>query len=80
MHHTFIPGIEACRRGPILISAVIGGLLIDPHDWNVFQRLAGIGDGCVREIAPFEKTRPAHEDDPLITALLAGKRRARQCD
>lgn len=77
MHRTFIPGVEACHRGPIPISAVAGVLLIDQHNRNLFRRLDGIDDSAVREIDDFEETLPVHEDDPLVTTLLAGRRQGR---
>ena len=77
MHRTFIPGIEACHRGPIPISAVAGVLLIDQHKRNLLRRLDRIHDRTLREIDAFEETLPAHEDSPLVKALLAGRQRIR---
>ncbi len=74
---TFIPGVEACHIGPIPLAAVAGILLVDQHNRNLFQRLGRPNNDTIQQIDAFEATLPAHEDDPTVQALLAGRRRAR---
>ncbi len=74
---TIIPGVEACHKGPISVGAVAGFLLIDQHNWNLFRRLGKPNNNTIQQIDAFEATLPAHEDDPLVRALSAGRRRAR---
>lgn len=33
----FFSGVEACHKGPILSSQVLGALFIDKHDPSVFE-------------------------------------------
>ena len=72
----FIPGVEACHSGPIPLAAIVGVLLIDQHDRTLVRRLGKPDEDTVREIDTFESTLPAHEDDPIVQALWAGRRRA----
>ena len=73
---TVIPGVEACHKGPIPLAAIADVLLIDQHDWNLFRRLGQPNNDTIQQIDEFEATLPAHEDDPTVQALLAGRRRA----
>lgn len=73
----FIPGVEACPIGPIPPVAVAGVLLIDQHDWNLFRQLGQPNNDTIQQIDAFEATLPAHEDNPIVQTLLAGRRRAR---
>ena len=70
------PGVEACHKGPIPVTAVADVLLIDQHDWNLFGRLGQPNNDTIQQIDAFEATLPAHEDDPTLQALLAGRLRA----
>lgn len=74
---TFIPGVEACHRGAISITAIAGILLIDQHNRTLFRRLDKVDEDSIREINAFEAALPAHEDDPLVKALRAARERAR---
>ncbi len=74
---TIIPGVEACHKGPIPLAATADVLLIYRDDWNQFQRLGKPNNDTIQQIDAFEATLPAHEDDPLVQALLAGRRRPR---
>ncbi len=74
---TIIPGVEACHKGPIPVAAVAGVLLIDQHNWKLFRRLGKPNNDTIQQIDAFEATLPAHEDDPLVQAILAGRRRPR---
>ena len=73
---TVIPGVEACHKGPIPLAAIADVLLIDQHDWNLFRGLGQPNNDTIQQIDEFEATLPAHEDDPTVQALLAGRRRA----
>ncbi len=73
----FIPGVEACRIGPIPLAAVAGVLLIDQHNRKLFRRLGKPNNDIIQRIDAFGATLPPHEDDPLVQALLAGRRRPR---
>ena len=72
----FIPGVEACRIGPIPLAAVAGVLLIDQHNRDLIRRLGKPDDNTFREIDAFEESLPPHEDDPVVQALSAGRQRA----
>ncbi len=74
---TIIPGVEACHKGPIPVAAVAGVLLIDQHNWNVFQRFGKPNNETIQQIDAFEATFPAHEDDPAVQKLWAGRERDR---
>ena len=74
---TIIPGVEACHNGPVPITAVIGVLLIDQHHRHLFQRMGKPDNDTIQQIDAFEATLPAHEDDPTVQALWAGRERAR---
>ncbi len=74
---TIIPGVEACHKGPIPVAAVAGVLLIDQHNRKLFRQLGKPDNDTIQQIDAFEATLPAHEDDPTVQALLAGRRRAR---
>ena len=69
-----IPGVEACHKGPVPVAAVASVLLIDQHNRNLHQRLDKPNDGTIQQIDAFEATLPAHEDDPLVQAILASRR------
>ncbi len=73
---TIIPGVEACHKGPIPLAAIADVWLIDQHDWNLFRRLGQPNNDTIQQIDEFEASLPAHEDDPTVQALLAGRRRA----
>ncbi len=73
---TVIPGVEACHKGPIPLAAIADVLLIDQHDWNLFRRLGQPNNDTIQQIDEFEASLPAHENDPTVQALLAGRRRA----
>ena len=74
---TFIPGVEACHIGPIPLVDVADVLLVDQHDWNLSRRLGKPSNDTIQQIDAFEATLPAHEENPLMKALRAGRRRAR---
>ena len=74
---TFIPGVEACHRGGISTAAVVGVLLIDQHNRTQFRSLGKLDDDTIKEISAFEATLPAHEEDPLVKALLAARKKLR---
>ncbi len=69
------PGVEACHIGPIPIAAVADVLLIDQHNWNVFQRFGKPNNETIQQIDAFEATFPAHEDDPAVQKLWGGRER-----
>ena len=73
---TFIPGFEACHKGPIPLVAVAGVLLIDQHNWDLSRRLGRPDNDTIQQIVEFEESLPAHEDDPVVRRLLAGRQRA----
>lgn len=74
---TFIPGVEACHSGPIPMTALSGVLLVDQHDGHRrYLRLGKPGEGTIQEIDAFEATLAPHEDDPIVSRLLAGRRKA----
>lgn len=68
-----IPGVEACHSGSIPLAAIVGVLLIYQHDRNLFRRLDRPDNGTIQQIDAFETTLPAHEDGPLVQAILAGR-------
>jgi hypothetical protein len=74
---TFIPGVEACHKGPIPLAAVADVLLIDQHDWNLLRRLGQPNNDTIQQIDAFEATLPPHKDDPAVQILWAGRERAR---
>ena len=74
---TIIPGVEACHKGPIPLAAVADVLLIDQHDRNLLRRLGQPNNDTIQQIDAFETTLPAHEDDPTVQKLWAGRERAR---
>jgi len=71
-----IPGVEACHSGPIPLATIIGVLLVDQHNRNMFRRLGRPDDTSIRQIKDFESTLPAFEEDPIVRALKAGRKRA----
>jgi hypothetical protein len=73
---TIIPGVEACHYGPIPIADVTGVLLIDRHDLNLFRPLGKPEDDIIQEIDAYEASLSVHEENPIVRALLAGRRRA----
>ena len=71
-----IPGVEACHSGPILLTAIVGVLLVDQHNRNLFRRLDRLDDTSIRQTKEFETTLPAYKEDPNVQALEAGRRSA----
>ena len=72
----FIPGMEAYHSGPIPLATIVGVLLVDQHNRNMFRGLGRPDDTSIRQIKEFESTLPAFKKDPIIQALEAGRRRA----
>ena len=71
---TFIPGVEACHRGPIPISAVVGMLLV-ADDCRERPRYCGtpVNEDIGSEIDLFAlELPPPPPDDPTIAILRAG--------
>lgn|GEM_PF-930441 len=71
---TFISGVEACHSGPIPMAALSGVLLVDQHDRQRCLRLGHPNDASAREIDAFEATLAPHEESPIVSRLLAGRR------
>ncbi len=68
-----IPGVEACHDGPVPLAAAVDVLLINRHVWEQFRRIGEPSNESIQQIDAFEATFPAHEDDPLVQTLLAGR-------
>ena len=73
----FIPGVEACHKGPIPLAAAADVLLIYRDDWNQFQRLGKPNNDTIQQVDAFEASLPPHKDDPAVQILWAGRERAR---
>jgi hypothetical protein len=74
----FIPGVEACHRGPISIQFLVGALLVDRHNRNVFKKIEECNGEIFLSIKEFEMGLPLHEEDPIRAALIAGLERAQR--
>ena len=71
----FIHGVEACHIGPIPLAAVIGVVLISRDNPEQFQQFEELNAEIFPHIAAFEQVLPPERKDPVIEALLAGRRR-----
>ena len=60
----------------ILLTAIVGFLLVDQHNRNLFRRLDRLDDTSIRQTKEFETTLPAYKEDPNVQALEAGRRSA----
>ena len=71
---TFIPGVEACHKGPVPISAIVGVLLIARDARERFLYCA-LDSDINRHIDEFEAGLPPPPDDDLLSRLQAGRNR-----
>lgn len=75
---TFIPGVEACHRGPIPLTAVVSALLIARDDRTLFQQLDELNAGVFQQIEDFGANLPPPPDNGIIKAFEAAKNRIKR--
>ena len=73
---TFIPGVEACHRGPIPLAAVVSALLIARDKREMFQQVDELNCEIFQQIAAFELELPPVRPDNVVEALWDGRRRS----
>ena len=72
---TFIPGVEACHRGPISLAVLIGALLIARDKWEIFKKCEEVQNEIFLAISDFERELPPVPRDGIVERLRAGRRR-----
>lgn len=72
----FIHGVEACHKGPIPLSGIVGALAIDCNDLQLFKA-CGVNNEIFQEIADFELGLPplSPSEDSIAERLRAAIRR-----
>ncbi len=65
----FFCGVEACHRGPIAVTAILGALVIDVHDCSSFRSYCGSLEQLPTAVATFvESLSPPPPEHPLVRA------------
>jgi hypothetical protein len=72
----FFVGVEACHKGPIATSAIVGALILDRHDCSQFRRYAGEVAGLLHAAVSFSDSLPPPPPESLFVRALreAGNR------
>jgi hypothetical protein len=66
----FFVGVEACHKGPIATSAIVGALILDCHDHSSVCRYDGEVAGLLHAVASFlDSLPPPPPESPLVRAL-----------
>jgi hypothetical protein len=69
----FFKGVEACHRGPITTSTIVGALILDCQDCSVFRQHVGAIDDILRDVASFlNSLPPPRPESPFVRALRKG--------
>lgn len=71
LNKQFIPGVEACHKGPIPIRVLKSALLIYRYDLKRFEHFEEVNEILIDEMVDFEKSLPLPEPEPFITMLEA---------
>ena len=75
---TFIPGVEACHKGPIAVGMIDQVLFVDQHDLDQFG-LGDMNNAVCQRIAEFEQgLPPAPEEHAYLKIVEARARRLRR--
>jgi hypothetical protein len=74
----FFVGVEACHKGPIATSAIVGAIIVDSYNCSLFRRHAGGVPGLSEMVASFlESLPPPPPEPPLVRALREARERSR---
>lgn len=74
----FIPGVEACHRGPIPIGSVRRALLIGRDHGHPFRSIEGDPSAVLDAIAGFEAGLAPEPDRSVVDILQKGRAKMRQ--
>ena len=73
---TFIPGVEACHRGPIPLTAIVVVLLIARDDREMLEQCDKVQPEVFQKISDFEVNLPPPPQDGIVEMLQTGRSRS----
>jgi hypothetical protein len=67
----FIPGVEACHKGPVPLAAISDIMVVARHDKNRFLHLRSHSNDLNRDVDAFEASLIPHEENQVVEILRA---------